>query len=249
MPTFSLRFLLLAILLPAFFLAGYTWQSSRLRLAEQRNKVLLLNYNLAKAELAAIREATRAADDERQAHNTPKAPKSVGLGKYNEEVKLTTRKGPGNENYVSSTYSFYHLTRDDVERTKNGWDLIVYPGRFDTLGEWGQIMDLGETTIADIQLEPANQPNYQRDGNPTVWFRYSTAYNALKRGSAKESATIRKNHSYVIRTLSRNRFLTAGFHVKDYKAGEFVVLDQIEVFAKSEVKPIPRRFVDPRNQK
>lgn len=183
--------------------------------------------------------------------------KVTGMGAFNQDVELTIRNRAGEpDNYVTSTFSFYHLTRDNVELTRNGWDVQAGPGQsagvdeFHTnmvVGDFGLIADLGEMSCKDIpnQYEQTGEypglgkggyPHRQhRQTDPEFWFQYSDAMDALQ--NAKENrAQIKKGHCYAIFKLSSDTKVVAVFNVKDYVAGKSVVLSEIEVFEKARVQ-------------
>ena len=179
--------------------------------------------------------------------------KITGLGLLDRDVELTIRNRSGEtDNYVTSTYSFFHLTRDNVELTRNSWDLLASPGlgfgdSFNTemvVGDIGRIVDLGEMSCKDIQNmyeENGEYPGLKKGGyphkihrqtDPKFWFQYSHAYGALN-GTKTERVGIRKGHCYAIFKLSSDTKVVAVFSVKAHTVGESVVLSEIEVFDKA----------------
>lgn len=178
-----------------------------------------------------------------------------GLGAFNQEVELTVRNRAGEpDNYVTSTFSFYHLTRDNVELTRNGWDIQASPGstgedEFDTemvSGDVGLIADLGEISCQKIPNRSEHQGEYQgvgkggyphakhRQTDPEFWFQYSDANHAIH--DARDSKVrIQKGHCYVVLKFSSNTKVIAVFGVKEHKVGESVILHEIEVFEKARV--------------
>lgn len=182
--------------------------------------------------------------------------KVTGLGLLDRDVELTIRNRSGEpDNYVTSTYSFFHLTRDNVELTRNGWDILASPGlgfgdSFNTemvVGDIGRIVDLGEISCKDIpnmyeengeypgQIKGGYPHKIHRQTDPKFWFQYSHAYGVLN-GTKASRVDIRKGHCYAIFKLSSDTKVVAVFSVKDHTVGESVLLSEIEVFDKARIE-------------
>ena len=118
------------------------------------------------------------------------------------------------------------------------------------VSDFGQIVDLGPVPMSSIRTSSkSSSPPDRREKDPELFYLYSTARQALKDGKktprgarTRSRAKIVEGHSYVLRKLSRDRYVVAGFHVKKYEPGQKVVLDQIEVFSKGRLESIPYRL-------
>lgn len=182
-------------------------------------------------------------------------PELPALGAIDGEVELEVRNGANasTDNYVQATYSFLLLTRDNVELTRNGWDIQLGPGTDGSGGEdyfhtemvvddIGIIEDLGKMSCKDISLPEKHQSAEYKDASaggyphpkhrqtaPEFWFRY-TDESSLLQDSKTEQVVVTEGHCYVLRKVSSDSDVKAVFRVKKHEKNKSVTIDEIEVF-------------------
>ena len=166
-------------------------------------------------------------------------------------VELISRYAPTG-NYVTATYSFFYQTRDDVDLTKNGWD-VLFEAREDfkedffntemVVGDLGLIADLGEKSCADIKNTYEEHGEYPGVGHggypykedrkldPEFWFNYSEVGDAF-RNSKNAKIDVKTNHCYALQKVTREYHIETVFHVKEHIKNKSVVIDEIEVIYK-----------------
>ena len=154
---------------------------------------------------------------------------AVSQTKSVQEVTLTSRYTGGD--YITATYSFRHLTRDNVNKTFNNWELLFearedFADHFDVntvVDDNSFIYDLGKRNCKDIKSSVPSD----RKSRPMVWLAYSDASpNDLE---PTKSALVKKGHCYLTYNSDEDGRVIALFHVKDHKVNKSVTIDQIEV--------------------
>ncbi len=173
------------------------------------------------------------------------------FSEYREDsVELISRYHEDGD-YITGSYSFFHNTRDDVSLTRNNWDLYLVAGEdygenYLSAGGVGKILDLGKMSCADIEN------NYEHDGSgregfplyedrwerPMFWLRYSNAFHRLRNEPTATVATVNNGHCYLVDSVDSEQRVVAVFHVREHIENRSVVIDEIEVFGRYELRPI-----------
>lgn len=147
----------------------------------------------------------------------------------NDEVTLESRYTIGD--YTTATYSFMHLTRDNVNLTKNNWE-ILFEARRDfndyfsvntVVDDNSFIYDLGKRSCKSIKS------TYSRGRNrrPLVWLAYSDADPSDL--TPKKRVEVKTGHCYLAYNNDEDGRVVSLFNVKDHKENETVTINEIEV--------------------
>lgn len=176
----------------------------------------------------------------------------IAPGEYDKEVFVSVRNRADavEDNYLDATYSFFYLTKYDVELTHNEWDLILHlygdQPRFDVYlsgKSFGRIADLGRKSCKDIKLydeADGEYPGYRGSRYPHksdrkldsgYWFRGTEAYSQLL-DARSSSIEAKEGHCYVLFKKTNEYKILTVFHVKMEVPQRGVLLDEIEVITR-----------------
>lgn len=151
------------------------------------------------------------------------------LASTSNPVTLISRYTGGD--YITATYSFRHLTRDNVELTRNNWELL-FEARADfedhfavnmVVDDNSFIYDLGKKSCADIKSAyPQDRKN-----RPLVWLAYSDADPSDLEPTRE--AKVQVGHCYLAYNNDEDGRVVSLFHVQAHEKNKSVTIDEIEV--------------------
>ncbi|WP_413942699.1 hypothetical protein [Bdellovibrio sp. HCB-162] len=154
-----------------------------------------------------------------------------------DSVELISRYNGGN--YVTATYSFKYMTRDNVELTRNNWE-ILFEAREDfadhfrvntVVDDFSFIFDLGEKSCKEINSKYPDE----KATRPLVWLAY-TDVDPYDLPPTRE-ALVKENHCYLSYNNDSEGTVVTLFHVKSHVKSKSVVLDEIDVLLGSASSP------------
>lgn len=110
-------------------------------------------------------------------------------------------------------------------------------------GDLGLIIDLGRMSCKDIENEHESESEWlpsasDRVDLPMYWLSWTKAWERLNNGEGSQFAQVKKGHCYLMYQTNRLKKVVVAFRVKDFNSFHDVVLDEIEVFSRSEIKEV-----------
>ncbi len=162
------------------------------------------------------------------------------------EVTLTNRDdNPANCLNDSCYFDFYTMT----QKYGNGLSLefgsdVGTDQQFSgiqVVDEVARIVDIGNMSCKDIpnNYEGRGQgypTKNDRVENPMFWLEYSEAWYQLQRGAGAPALAANEGHCYLMYKSSSDKRVIVAFHVKKLEKNMSVILNEIEVFQKAEIK-------------
>lgn len=103
-------------------------------------------------------------------------------------------------------------------------------GTVQVADEFGKIVDLGAISCKEIK---SSYPE-QRTKNPWLFLIYSGAWDKLQ-SEGRDQVAAQKNHCYLMYKTGSDKQIVVAFHVKDLVKNSVIILDEIEVFKRSEI--------------
>lgn len=145
---------------------------------------------------------------------------------YASSVELIGRHTGGD--YVTATYSFKHKTRDNVDLTKNNWEILFearddFKDYFETemvVDDMSFIVDLGKIQCSDLET---NDNKYK---NPYLWLKNVLGYNHAFSKSSR--AIVNEGHCYFVASTDSDNRVFGLFYVEKHIEDKSVVLGQVE---------------------
>jgi len=167
--------------------------------------------------------------DSSSSNNTDANPLAVEAPKLPEPVELISRYTGGD--YTTATYSFRHLTRDNVDLTRHNWE-ILFEAREDfedfftvtmVVDDNSFIYDLGNKSCASLKSDYPEA----RKTRPLTWLAYSEARPSGK--TAQSHAKVQLGHCYLTFNNDSEGRVIALFRVVAHEKSKRVKIDEIEV--------------------
>lgn len=111
----------------------------------------------------------------------------------------------------------------------NDWGDNLLSG-VQVVDEFAKIVDLGKVSCSSL----TSDGSYDRIRNPWGWLYRSEAWDQLQE-NGKSEVPAHEGHCYLLYKTSSSKQIIVAFHVKNLVKNSVIILDEIEVFKRSEI--------------
>lgn len=168
----------------------------------------------------------------------------LGIEAIADSIGLTSRYVDQGD-YVTATYSFRHLTRDNIVLTRNNWELL-YEGyengqadyfRVNTVtDDVSYLFDLGKGKCSSLPSHVRIPEPDERGENPVAMFYEGNPYKARKHFTGTDLVPVELDHCYLTVNHDTDGDVIAMFHVADHWEYLMVRIDEVQILKVDEAR-------------